>query len=171
MNSARARPVLAAALLAASLTGFVGLAIAQTIQPPTPPALPKPPFANPQDAIVARQASYKAQGQMFGAMKKAIDAKQDPAPFAADAAWMAQWGQLIPQMFPPGSETGHDTKALPAIWKDKAGFDKDAADFNAAAAKLSQVATTNDKAAFAAQYQAVGRTCGACHRTYRARTD
>ncbi|MBV9782299.1 MAG: cytochrome c [Acidisphaera sp.] len=157
-------------LLAAGLAVSVfGLAQAQVV-PPAPPALPKPPYTDPQEAIVARQASYKAQGQMFGAMKKAIDAKQDPAPFAPDAAWMSQWGQLIPSMFPPGSETGHDTKALPAIWSDKAGFDKDAANFNAAAAKLAQVATTNDKAAFAEQYQAVGETCGACHRAYRART-
>jgi len=174
MNSTRAIPVLGralypTALLAATLTCFVGLALGQQIQPPPPPALPKPPYTNPQDAIAARRASYKAQGQMFAAMKKAIEAKQDPAPFAGDAAWMAQWGQMIPSMFPPGSETGGDTKALPAIWSDKAGFDKDAAAFNAAAARLAQVAATNDKAAFAAQFEAVGETCGACHRTYRAR--
>jgi len=158
--------ILAAAVL---LSGAIGLAQAQVAIPPVPPAPPKPPFAKPEDAIVARRAAWKAQGQIADAMNKTIQAGGDTSGFAADAQWMADWGKQIPTMFPAGSETGDDTKALPAIWSNKAGFDQKAADCSAAAGKLAQLASAKDEAGFAAQFKVMGGTCGACHREFRAK--
>jgi cytochrome c556 len=73
-----------------------------------------------------------------------------------------QFGEL----FPPGSETGEGTEAAPAIWEDRAGFDK-------------ALATWSDAvdAAIAANPQTVEETkpvagpifnaCKGCHDDYR----
>lgn len=123
----------------------------------------------PDEVIVARKAGYKHMGETFEAMKKAIADDSDVKPLAPKAQELVDWGHKIPTLFPVGSETGHDTHALPTIWSDREGFDKAAANFTAAATKLTQVAETGDKAAFADQWKATGGTCGACHRTYRAK--
>jgi cytochrome c556 len=70
------------------------------------------------------------------------------------------------ELFPPGSETGEGTEAAPAIWEDRAGFDKALATWSEAV-----------DAAIAANPQTVEETkpvagpifnaCKACHDDYR----
>ncbi len=126
--------------------------------------------SNPDEIIAARQAGYKHIGDVFGAMKKGIDGGQDVQQYAAGAKEIADWGRKVPSLFPPGTETGHNTHATPAVWSDRATFDKNAADMTAQADKLAQIASTGDKAAFATQWQAVGGTCGSCHANQKFRT-
>ncbi len=123
------------------------------------------------DPILVRQGGYDLMNAVTANMKRGVDSGADVKPFADDAAALANWGTIIPTLFPPGSETGHNTKAKPDIWSDRAGFDKAAADFTAAAKKLADAAKSGDKAAFADAFKATGATCGACHKTYRARTN
>ena len=85
------------------------------------------------------------------------------------AKGLAAWGRVIPGMFPDGTQAGHDTHALPAVWTDRAGFEKAAETFWTQADKLAVLAEANDKAGFAAQYTATTQACGACHRNYRAK--
>jgi cytochrome c556 len=125
--------------------------------------------ATPDQIIAERRDSFKHQGDLFKAMHDGIDSGADVKQFAAGAAYIADWAGKFPAMFPPGTETGGGTHALPAIWQDKAGFDKLAAQLKVEATKLQQVAETGDKAAFAAQFKATGGVCGECHRTYRAK--
>ena len=71
----------------------------------------------------------------------------------------------MPSSFPDDSKTGGDTKALPAIWADKA-------DFNARFAKFGTDATAalgavTDKASFGAAMTPVFKNCGGCHEKYR----
>lgn len=142
--------------LTAALTG--GLVLAGTIA-----AL----AATPSQIIAERRAGYKHMGQNFKAMKDAIDAGAPVEPLAAKAAEIVTWAKTIPTMFPPGTETGGGTHAKPAIWTDRAGFDKDAAALQAQAEKLEAVAKSGNKAAFAAQWKATAHACGTCHQTYR----
>ena len=72
-------------------------------------------------------------------------------------------------MFPPGSDHGDNTKALPAIWTDRAGFEKAAQNLETQAAKLEQIAASGDQAAFATQVQVLGEACGTCHKQFRAK--
>lgn len=123
----------------------------------------------PDEIIAARQAGYDLLGSVAVDMKHAVDAGADVTGFADNAAAMANWGRAIPGLFPPGTESGHNTKALPAIWSDRAGFEKAAANFTDAAEKLSEAAKSGDKSAFADALKATGGTCGACHKAYRAR--
>jgi cytochrome c556 len=69
-------------------------------------------------------------------------------------------------LFPPGSETGEGTEAAPAIWEDRAGFDKalvtwgDAVDA-AIAANPQTVEETKPVAG------PIFNACKGCHDDYR----
>jgi cytochrome c556 len=151
--------VMAAALVAGgfALVGALGGASAQT---PT----------SPDEIIATRQAGFKHVGDLFNAMKKGIDGGLDVAQFASGAKEISDFGKKIPTLFPPGTETGHDTHAQPAIWTDRATFDQNAGNMSTEAGKLAEVAASGDKAAFAAQWQKTGGTCGSCHANQKFRT-
>ncbi len=124
----------------------------------------------PDDVIAARQAGFDGVQGLVDAMKATVDAGGSVKPLAGGAKGMVSWGQVIPSLFPAGTESGHHTHAKAEIWSDTAGFQKAAADFVAAAQKLQTLAAADDKDVFAAQFKTLGGTCGACHRGYRARS-
>jgi cytochrome c556 len=98
-----------------------------------------------------------------------VAAKGDVKTLENPAKAMARWIRQFPTQFPKGSEEGHNTKALPAVWSDTAGFQKAANDFADASTKLAELAKAGDTDAVAAQVKVVGDDCAACHRTFRAR--
>jgi cytochrome c556 len=126
-------------------------------------------WAATTDVIAERKAGYKHIGEVFKAMKGAVESGGDVAPFAAGAGEIAAWAKRIPTLFPPGTETGGETHALPAVWSQRAEFDALAGKLATEAAKLQTVAASGDKAAFAAQFKATGAVCGECHHTFRAK--
>ena len=70
------------------------------------------------------------------------------------------------ELFPPGSETGQGTEAAPAIWEDRAGFDKALATLGEAvdAAIAANPQTLEEtKAATGPVFNA----CKGCHDDYR----
>jgi len=71
--------------------------------------------------------------------------------------------------FPKGSgpESHVKTYALPAVWAKPDEFTKLGKQLQADAAKLHQVAQAKDEAGLKAQVQVIGKTCKACHDTYR----
>jgi cytochrome c556 len=125
--------------------------------------------ATPDEVIAARRAGYKHIGEVAKAMKAGVESGADVTQFAAGAGDIAAWADKIPTMFPPGTETGGGTHALPTVWSERPEFDKLAAKLKVEATKLQTVAATGDKAAFLAQFKATGAVCGECHHTYRAK--
>ncbi|MFG1357536.1 c-type cytochrome [Xanthobacter pseudotagetidis] len=123
-----------------------------------------------------------AQSGPIGERKQAMKAMQDQAEIGAailkgrtpyDAAKaalifktfggrMKNYGTL----FPPGSNTG-DTKAQPAIWSDRAGFDAAIAKFGQLVADNAPKAATAD--GFKAAFVAVADGCRSCHQGFKAR--
>ena len=153
------------------VAGAAALALADD-NSPVDGNMMEPLPSKPEDVIIFRQGHYKWMGDNFyGDMKKAAapgyggDVKQ----FAPIVANMAVWVRRIPTVFPKGTETGHETKALPVIWSNPTGFEQRATADAGELDKLSTAAASGDVAAFAAQYQATGMACGACHREFRAR--
>jgi cytochrome c556 len=71
--------------------------------------------------------------------------------------------------FPKGSgpEAHVKTYALPAIWQKPDDFTRLGKQLQADAVKLQQVANAKDEAGLKSQVQAIGKTCKACHDTYR----
>jgi cytochrome c556 len=121
------------------------------------------------DVIAVRKAGMDLQGAALGAVKAGVGAGVEVKNFASAGGAMSAWAKQIPGVFPAGTETGEDTKALPTIWSDSAGFAKSAAALGTAADKLTAAAKANDKDAFAAAFKEAADACGACHKTYRAK--
>lgn len=138
---------LAAATLALGI-GFAGITVAQT------------------DPIKARQELYKANGGAMRAIKAAVDANGPAAAVVPEAGKLVNTFKTVTAHYPAGSDKG-ETKASADIWKNKADFDKLNADALAAATKLETDAKAGDMTLVAADFRAVGATCGACHDKYR----
>ena len=92
-------------------------------------------------------------------------------PFDAAAAMEAlqTWdhaADVFGDLFPEGSETGHDTEARPTIWTDRAGFDAALQKWSEAvdAAVAADPQSLEDLQAAAGP---VFKTCKACHEDYR----
>jgi cytochrome c556 len=66
---------------------------------------------------------------------------------------------------------GEGTRALPAIWEDRADFRSKLEGLQAAASGLREAAEEGDMEAVGAALQEVGQTCRDCHTTYRARAN
>ncbi len=125
--------------------------------------------ADGPDLIAVRQAAFSLNNGSFGFIRSVVAAKGDVKPLEAPAKAIAKWAAVIPTMFPKGTETGDDTKALPEIWSDPAGFQKAAATMGTAATKLADAAKAGDAEAVAADTKVLGEACGGCHRPYRAK--
>ena len=122
------------------------------------------------DVIKARQENRKATGPEMRAIKGVIEAKGDTKQIIPHAAKLKELEVAFDKMFPAGSDKG-ETKALPTVWSDMPGFQKASANASAAYDKLAAAAGSGDMAATAAAFADVGKACGACHSTYRAKAN
>lgn len=142
------------------IVGAIGLALSG--------ALVGTVLAQATDPIAARKDNRKQAGAAMKAIKGIIDAKGPTAGAVAHAAKLKELEVAHVKLYPKGSDKG-ETKALPVIWTDMAGFaaaskaTADAADAMAAAAGSGSVE------ALTAAFGATGKTCGACHDKYRAK--
>ena len=119
--------------------------------------------------IETRQVGFSLLAGSFGQIRAVSAAKGDVKTTEGAAKAMGRYAALIPSLFPAGTQAGNNTKALPEIWSDSAGFVKAAAALGAAAAATAKAANAGDAAGVEAGIKALGDACGACHRTYRAR--
>jgi cytochrome c556 len=131
--------------------------------------LPNVGRAEGLDPIAVRQAVMSLQGGSFGFISSVVKAKGDVKPLEGPAKALAKSAAIIPTLFPKGSEKGDNTKALPEIWSDPAGFQKIALALGEAATKLATDAKAGDADLVAADTKALGEQCGACHKAYRAK--
>ena len=123
----------------------------------------------PDDLIAGRQAGMSLQLALTAAMKRSVDAKGDIQPFADGADAISKFARAIPGLFAPGTEKGLNTRALPAIWTDRAGFEQAAGNLNKAAQSMASAAAAGNETEFSSAFQATGQACASCHRTYRSR--
>jgi cytochrome c556 len=118
------------------------------------------------DVITARRDGFKGVARHMEGIKAVVDQRGDPRTTGAAIAEMIGFFEGLPARFPAGSGSG-DTRALPAIWTDRAGFETANTNMVAQLRSLQAAANAGDQAAFGAAFQQTGATCGACHRPYR----
>jgi cytochrome c556 len=126
----------------------------------------------PQQIVAARQASLELSSATFAAMLKAAADGADAKTSSQPAHALAMWAKVLPTLFPAGTGAGQtplETKAKPEIWSDRAGFEKAAANYLAAATTLSSLAEADDTAGFKSQLDDVKKACIACHKAYKGR--
>src|SRR3984885_14842997 len=92
------------------------------------------------DPIETRQAGQDLMLADFTGIRAVVASKGDVKTLEKPADALARWMKQFPSQFPPGTDTGHDTKALPAVWSDAAGFRKAADTMADASDKLVQLA-------------------------------
>jgi len=122
----------------------------------------------PEQMVKQRQAVMTLQGKYFGPMAAMAQGK---APYNADvvkrnAAYLDNLSRMAWDGFDAGTK---DVKsaALPAIYEQTDKFKEAASRLENEAHKLYQVAQSGDEAAVKAQIGAVGKSCGACHESFR----
>lgn len=124
----------------------------------------------PERVIEFRQNVYSLVAWNFGPMGQMVRGQRDldTAEFAKRAAHVAALAKMLDEGFPPGSDKGADTEALPAIWTERADFDKKMAAFVTETAALATLSAGGDIDAIKAQFGKTAATCKACHDDYKA---
>ena len=120
-----------------------------------------------QNPIEQRQALMKLNGRHAGVMTRMIRGT-DPFDAAKVNAGFDQWADTAAKfgaLFPDDSKTG-DTRALPAVWTERAKFDAAIAKFAKDVADNRAKALTGVDGLKTA-VAAVGENCGGCHETFR----
>ena len=94
----------------------------------------------------------------------------DLAAIKSSAATIADLAGKSSGWFPPGTgqDVLHKTRALPAIWEKPEDFAAKDKDLQQAAQALKAAADSGDMNAIKARFDDLGKTCKACHDTYRA---
>ena len=118
------------------------------------------------DPIATRQTALDLLAGTFQGIRGVVAGKGDVKTLENPGKAVARWGELMPSLFPDGSDKGA-TKAAPAIWSDHAGFLKAAATLSASGTALATAAKAGDVAGVETAVKAMGDACGACHKDYR----
>ena len=112
-----------------------------------------------------RMEAIGAEMKQIGAMvrgKKRFDGSK----IAAASERIAQHGRKLNRLFPKGS-LKKPTQASPKVWKDWRGFTRDMNTMVRSATVLAEAGRAGNKNRARAAYIALGKSCIACHRTYR----
>ncbi len=125
--------------------------------------------AESMNPIETRQAGQDLLAADYAGIRAVVAAQGDVTKLEDPAKAIARWIRQFPTQFPKGTEEGHNTKALPAVWADPEGFQKAANNLADTATKLAELAKAGDANAVEAQVKVVGEACAACHRTFRER--
>ena len=120
------------------------------------------------EVIEKRQKTFKS---MLPAVKSGREMVQGKQAFEAAAAknvfeTYASAAAALKALFPDDTKTGADTRALPAIWENKADFEAKLAKFESDAREAA--GAVPDLASFKAAWGKVMANCGGCHKPYRA---
>ncbi len=124
-------------------------------------------------AIATRQGYMKLivweAGPLFGMAKGKMAYNADVAgAHAANLKTLAQYP--VETLFLPGTSNADrpgKTRALPDIWKDEAGFKKAFESLRSAIGTVGEAAGKGQPA-LAAAVGALGKSCGSCHKPFRA---
>ncbi len=126
--------------------------------------------AEPAYVVSFRRAVMSAQIDHFKAIKAIVRGKVGfTGQLANHAKALDLTGKGLTDLFPAG--TGPDkitTRAKPEIWQDWKKFESLAKKLQQETAKLVKISKGSDKKAVAAQFKAVGKACGGCHKLFRA---
>ena len=117
------------------------------------------------DVLKARNDNRKATMVEYRIVKKVLDDKGNPADTTAAATKLLELQKVYMTMFPAGSDKG-ETKALPVIWTDWAGFLEANKVTEDAMIKLIAASKGTDLAALGDAFKEMNAGCTGCHKKY-----
>lgn len=140
---------------------------------PVPPAAPAAPVTAEQAQALfhERHEGMETIGKSVKTIKQSLDSgSPDLAAIRAAAAKINELAGRSSGWFPPGTgqDVLHKTRALPAIWEKPEDFASKDRNLQQAAQALKEAADSGDVSAIQARFADLGKTCKACHDSYRA---
>ncbi len=144
------------------------VAVAQT-------AAPAKSAAEGKTAIDARQAHFETIKKTYEPLTAMLKNQKpfDAGVVAANAAKLKDQLAAIPAKYTVDTRTFKDikTSARDAVWASGADFKSKADASSAAAGTLATVAKSGDAAATKKAIADLGKSCGACHDSFRAKAE
>tara|TARA_Y100001956_G_C4117490_1_gene185663 strand:+ start:945 stop:1424 length:480 start_codon:yes stop_codon:yes gene_type:complete len=125
-------------------------------------------FEKPEDAIEYRKATFQLIRYQIGDMGDMLKGKVpfDAKRFQQRADSAAALSSMPWEAFTADSQKG-DTGALPAIWSDRATFDKKAEQFAKYAKALAVAAQSGDKKEIGPAFRNWAKGCKDCHKSFK----
>jgi cytochrome c556 len=150
------RKLLSVCIVAAVGTGIVATAVAQV---------------RPDVQVRQRQAVMTLQGKYIGPL---VGMMKGSVPFSADvamrnAAFLDALSQMPWDTFSEATKDEKNTKALPVIWSNAAGFKKEQDDLRKAVGALNAAAKSGNEAAVKTATGDALKVCNSCHDNFRAK--
>ena len=140
---------------------------------PEAAAAPAAPVSSEQAQAIfhERHEGMETIGKTVKTIKQSLDSgSPDVASIRTAAAKINDLAGKSSGWFPPGTDKTvlPKTRALPAIWEKPEDFASKDRDLREAASALNAAAQAGDLSQINARFEALGKTCKACHDNYRA---
>ena len=133
-------------------------------------AADKSPFETTEDAVRYRKAAFTMIGEHMGRVGDELRAaRPDPQKLRTSSEFIAFLSGAPWEAFGADTAAFKGTKARPAIWTDRARYDRLAENMRTEARKLGSAAAGGDAAAIRAQFGSLGQTCKACHDDFKSK--
>ena len=126
---------------------------------------------SPESLVKYRQAVMKAISGHTAAIASVVKGETSYGAHVANhARGIKEMSLIVPDIFPPesGPDSFKDTRALAKIWDEPTKFKEAVTAFQQAAAKFADIAESGDSGAIAAGLGDLGKSCGGCHKPFRA---
>lgn len=125
---------------------------------------------NPGDIIKYRQNVMKAIGGDAAGAEAILENKVEFKDRLIDHARALEAAtRNIPALFPPGSDTGAETRVREEAWTQREQFEQSAKDAQEKAAAFAKAVASKDEGRMRSAFEALDKSCSACHREFRKR--
>lgn len=121
-----------------------------------------------EEPQVVRQDLMKEIGRSVGALGAIAKGEKpyDAATVETSLKTISTNSQAFPDQFPAGSESGHETEALPAVWEKPEQFRAGAEKLHTEAQAVMASMPADQEGVKAAMGR-LGAVCSDCHETFR----
>jgi cytochrome c556 len=125
----------------------------------------------PKVLVEQRQAAMTLQGKYLYSLLPMASGKipYDGNIVARNTAYLEVLTQMAWDGFAPATADEKDTRALPEVFKDTAGFMAAQDKFHAEMTKFSATVKTGNEASIKTGLVELNKVCNGCHETFRAR--
>ena len=118
------------------------------------------------ELVTARQAGMDMSAATLTLLKNASTNGVPLKNLAFPSAGLGKWAVVLPTLFGDNTK-GITSRAKPAVWSDRAGFNAKAQTFIDAAKALGAAAAADNKPAFDTALASTGAACKGCHESFQ----
>ena len=118
------------------------------------------------ELVTARQAGMDMSAATLTLLKNASTNGVPLKNLAFSSSGLAKWALVLPTLFSENTK-GLTSRAKPAVWMDRTGFNTKAQTLIDATKALGAAAAADNKPAFDAALASTGAACKGCHENFQ----